>query len=442
MTSATRRTVVGGLILLYALAWAIGGALWASPPNDLDYYLLPASQIALHGHPLLIYDVRVQGFSPNDNGPVSLVPLTAVAALASWLGWLDNERLLRAIVVAAFSIFSLLMAREAVMAIDRLRGSRLSGRARVSSYAVFAASPALWQGVLGYGHVDVPITIWLILYSIRCLAADQPAKAGFGLGVALLTRSIAGLQLIPLGLLLLARHRWRSAAWLSGTAALTVSLGFLPFVLADRSNALYSLLTNRADVFMVQSLLWQPAKGTPYEWIVQRNDLLFIVAAATILTIIVIRGRKDLTPASADLYGLLALSALTVPLLTKSVWPYYFVDAFVFAAIWCLGQPGSLIERRRWLGAVVSVTTVVAALILDVGNGKLGPTPLLLESAGVAAALLVLMILLTVRLRRVPLGQGLAAMRGSSSTILYQSDGQGSAPALAGQGHNRAAEIG
>lgn len=442
MTSATRRTLVGGLILLYALAWAIGGALWSSPPNDLDYYLLPASQIALHGHPLLVYDVRVQGFSPNDNGPVTLVPLTAVAALASWLGWLDNERLLRAIVVAAFSIFSLLMAREAVMAIDRLRGSRLSGRARVLSYAVFAASPALWQGVLGYGHLDVPITIWLILYSVRCLAADQTGKAGFGLGVALLTRSIAALQLIPLGLLLLARHRWRSAAWLSGTAGLTVSLGLLPFVLADRSNVLYSLLTNRANVPMFQGLLWQPAEGTPYEWVAQRNDLLFIVAAATLLTIIVIRGRDDLMPGSRDLYGLLALSALTVPLLAKSVWPYYFVDASVFGAVWWMGQPGSLTEGRRWLGAVLPILVTVAAVILDAGSGTLGPTQRLLESVGISAALLAVMVLVANRLRRKPAEDSLSAIHGGNPTIVHQSDGHGPTPALAGQGNNRAAEVG
>jgi hypothetical protein len=395
--------MVGALVLLYALAWAIGGALWTSPPSDLDYYLLPASRIALDGHPLLVYGVRVQGFSPNDNGPVTLVPLTTVAAVASWLGWLDNEQLRRAIIAGAFSIFSLLMAREAVMAIDRLRGTRLAGRSRVLTYAVFAASPTLWQGVLGYGHIDVPITVWLILYGVRSLTSNQPVKAGFSFGVALLTRSIAALQLIPLAALLLARRQWRAAAWLGGTAAVTVSLGLLPFVLADRSNVAYSLITNRANVPMVRGSLWQLARGTPYESIAQRNDLLFIVATATVLSVIIIRARPDLAPGSRDFYGLLALSALTLPLLTKSVWPYYFVDAYMLGAIWWLGQPGWLITGRRWLGALLVALITVVALVPELGIGNTGPTPRLWEGVGMGVALLVLMILLANRLQRAPL---------------------------------------
>ena len=57
------------------------------------------------------------------------------------------------LVLAAFSIFSLLMAREAVAAIDRLRGTSLTGVSRLLAYGVFAASPILWNGVLGYGHI-------------------------------------------------------------------------------------------------------------------------------------------------------------------------------------------------------------------------------------------------------------------------------------------------
>lgn len=389
---------VGTLVLLYAAAWAIGGALWTSPPSDLDNFLLPASRIALDGHPLDIYRVRFQDIYPNDNGPVSLAPVTAVAGLASWLGWLADERFRRAIIAAAFSIFSLLMAREAVMAIDRLRGTRLAGRSRLLTYAVFAASPTLWQGVLGYGHVDVPITIWLLLYAVRSLATDQPLKAGFGFGVAVLTRSIAALEVIPLALLLLARRRWRTVTWMSGITALTVLLGLLPFLLADRTNVLYSLVTSRANLPMVNGSLWQLVRATPYEWIAQRNDLLFIVGAAAVLSVIIIRARDDLTPGSRDVYGLLTLSALTLPLLAKSVWPYYFTEAYVFAAVWWLGQPGSLIAGRRWMGAVLPIVVTIAALVPELGIADSGPTPRLLEGVGIGLVLLGLMLLVVYRL--------------------------------------------
>ena len=78
-------------------------------------------RIVLSGHPLLIYTVRYQGIIANDNGPLGLVPLTAVSAVVSQLGWLDDERLRRMLIMGAFSIFSLLKAWEAVAAIDRLR---------------------------------------------------------------------------------------------------------------------------------------------------------------------------------------------------------------------------------------------------------------------------------------------------------------------------------
>src|SRR5437762_3574014 len=81
----------------------------------------------------------------DDNGPLALVPLTAVAAVASRIGWLDDERLRRMLVLGAFSIFSVLMAREAVAAIDRLRGTSLAGVSRLLAYGVFAAAPTLWN---------------------------------------------------------------------------------------------------------------------------------------------------------------------------------------------------------------------------------------------------------------------------------------------------------
>jgi hypothetical protein len=154
VNQALTRGVTWALGLAYALVWGIAGWLWIEPLNDLDYFFFPAVRIALSGHPLLVYMARYQGIIANDNGPLGLVPLTAVAAIASGLGWLDDERLRRMLVLAAFSVFSLLMAREAVGAIDRLRGKNLRGLPRLLAYGVFAASPTLWNAVLGYGHVE------------------------------------------------------------------------------------------------------------------------------------------------------------------------------------------------------------------------------------------------------------------------------------------------
>lgn len=375
MNQAVTRVATWALGAAYAAAWAIAGWLWNGPPSDLDNFFLPAVRIALSGHPLLVYTARFQDVIANDNGPLGLVPLTAVAALLSQLGWLDDERLRRMLIMAAFSIFSLLMAREAVGAIDRLRGVSLRGLPRLLAYGVFAASPTLVNAVLGYGHIEQPMTLWLVLVAVRLLARGRSAGSGISFGLAILTRTLAALPMFPLALLLLARGRWRGVVALGASAALVVTLGLLPFVLADRTDTIYSLLTHRATLPVGGGSFWQLVVGTRYQWLPQRADVLFMLGLAVLLSLIVIVARRDLEPASRDVYGLLALTALTIPLLAKSVWPYYFLDTYVFGAVWWLGQPRPLAWGRRVLGALVPLIATVGTLLTEYEMG-FGPGPI------------------------------------------------------------------
>jgi hypothetical protein len=401
VNQAVTRVATWALAFTYAVAWAIAGWLWTGPLNDLDYFFLPSARIALSGHPLLVYAVRFQTIIANDNGPLGLVPLTAVAALASRLGWLDDERLRRMLVLAAFSIFTLLMAREAVAAIDRLRGASVGGRWRVLAYGVFAASPTLWIGVLGYGHIEQPMTLWLVLLGVRRLASGRPTAAGISFGLAMLTRSPAVLLLIPLGLLLLARGRWRAVAGLAGSAALTVALGLLPFVLADPKDTLYSLLTHRGSLPVGGGSIWQLVVGTPYQWIPQHADVLFVLGLAVLATLVVIRARHDLEASSRDIYGLLALTALALPLLAKSVWPYYFLDAYVFGAVWWLGQAGPF-AGRRLIGATVPLIASLGTLLTEYEMGTRAGRIRLPEGVAMGVVLAVLTAALASQLRRGP----------------------------------------
>jgi len=384
----------------YALAWGIVGWLWRGPLTDLDYFFLPAVRIALSGHPLLVYTVRFQTVIANDNGPLALVPLTVVAAVASRLGGPDDERLRRALVLAAFSIFTLLMAREAVGAIDRLRATRLGGLSRVLAYGVFAASPVLFISVLGYGHVEQPMTLWLVLLAVRNLASGRPAAAGIISGLAILTRSVAALPLIPLGLLLIAKGRWRALLWLAGSAAVVVALGLLPFVLADPQDTIYSLLTHRGSLPVSGGSIWQLVVATPYEWVPQHADVFFVLGLAVVVSLVVIAARRDLEPSSRDSYGLLALTALALPLLAKSVWPYYFLDAYVFGAVWWLGQVDPLAQGRRLLGAAVPLIAAIGALLTEYEMGTTARRILLTEGVAMGAVLTVLTVAVTARLRR------------------------------------------
>jgi uncharacterized membrane protein len=348
----------------------------------------------------MVYTVRFQAVIANDNGPLGLVPLTAVVAVASQLGGPDDERLQRIIILSAFSIFTILMAREAVAAIDRLRGASLTGLPRVLAYAVFAASPTLLIAVVGYGHVEQPMTLWLVLFALRSLASGRPRRAGIIFGLALLTRSLAGLPLIPLALLLMVRGRWRAVAWLAGSAGVIVALGLLPFLIADPKDTIYSLLTHRGSLPVSGGSFWQLVVGTPYQWVPQHADVLFVFGLAVVVSLIVIAARRDLEPSSRDFYGLLALTALTLPLLAKSVWPYYFLDAYVLGAIWWLGRVDPLALGRRLWGASVPVIATVGTLLTEYEMGATSPATRVAEGVVMGGVIAILMTALVIRLCR------------------------------------------
>ena len=400
MNQQVTRIAAWSLGFGYALAWAFLGLLWTGPLTDLDYFFLPAVRIALRGHPLLVYTVRFQAVIANDNGPLGLVPLTAIVAVTSRLGGPDDERLQRVVILSAFSIFTLAMARKAVAAIDRLRDASLRGLPRVLAYAIFAASPTLLIAVLGYGHVEQPMTLWLVLFAVRSLASGRPTRAGIIFGLALLTRSLAALPLIPLTLLLMVRGRWRAVAWLAGSGGVIVALGLLPFLIADPKDTIYSLLTHRGSLPVSGGSIWRLVVGTPFQWVPQHADVLFVFGLAVVTSLVVIGARKDLEPSSRDIYGLLALTALALPLLAKSVWPYYFLDAYVFGAIWWLGQVDPLALGRRLLGASVPLIATIGTLLTEYEMGATDAATRVAEGVAMGGLIAMLMTALVIRLRR------------------------------------------
>src|SRR2546430_12692283 len=139
--TAVKRVATWGLGFIYAAVWAIAGWLWTSPLNDLDYFFFPAVRIALSGHPLMVYAARYKEVIANDNGPFSLLPLTAVAAVASRLGLLDDERLRRMLVPAALSFFTPFIGRGAASVISGLRGAHLLGIVPLAAYRLFSVPP-------------------------------------------------------------------------------------------------------------------------------------------------------------------------------------------------------------------------------------------------------------------------------------------------------------
>jgi hypothetical protein len=216
----------------------------------------------------------------------------------------------------------------------------------------------------------------------------------------LLTRSLATLPLIPLALLLMVRGRWRAVARLAGTAAVIVALGLLPFLIADPTDTIYSLLTHRGSLPVSGGSIWQLVVGTPFQWVPQHADVLFVFGLAVVMSLVVIVARKDLEPSSRDIYGLLALTALALPLLAKSVWPYYFLDAYVFGAIWWLGQADPFALGRRLIGVAIPIVATFGTLLTEYEMGPIVQPLRVAEGVAMGAVLAVLMIGLAGRLRR------------------------------------------
>jgi hypothetical protein len=372
----SRRVGIFLLIPLYLGLWAVMSQQITNP-TDFDVFFLPSARIALSGHPFDIYQVRYALTYPNANGPLSILPLTLVAVLARALGIINDFSRCRMLVAVAFAVFPLLLGREAVLSLDLLLKRRLAGFRRFLAYAVFVLSPELWHSVLGYGHIEHPLMLFLMLAGVRSLMLRRTNRAGLFLGLALLTRSSAILYLLPLTLLLLFSRKWWEAVRLAGVALATLALGLLPFALADRMDLVYSLLTFHGGLPVGGGSIWGLFLGTPLANLGFRYDSVFVLGSSLILSVALLVWRPSLRVGSADVYALLAVSSLCFPLFLKTLWPYYYLDAYMLLALWWLAQAGGLKSwgaRILWFcGAILPSSAVLAGQVAEYGltsNGE------------------------------------------------------------------------
>ncbi|GAC1685132.1 MAG: hypothetical protein PVS2B1_04870 [Candidatus Dormibacteraceae bacterium] len=322
--------LIGG----YVAVWFVAGLI-PMVPTDLDISFWPSAQVALAGHPLLVYGFDTHQAHPNANGPLSLVPLTAVGAVLTAIGWFDTIYLRRAVTFAIFSLFILGMAREAVTAIERLRGSPLETGPRLLAYGALALGTPVWQSMVGYGHIEQAIEIWLGLLAVRWLTRGWALRAGVAAGLMLLARSAAALICLPL-LLTAWRQSPRRAAGFLAAAGMVGLAGILPFLIADPASAVYSLFTYRGTVPIIAGSIWSLTHGSPLEAVGQRWDMVFVVSLALVLNLWLARRPGGFT--EQRLFAAIALTAACLVLLGKTVWPYYLMEVYVFATVWAFGR--------------------------------------------------------------------------------------------------------
>jgi len=393
----------------YVALW-IGVGMLPFQPTDLDVFFWPSAKIAVHGHPFSVYAAGGQALYPNANGPVSLLPLSLLGVLLNRAGWLDATVPRRGIALGVFCLFVLLMAREAVAAVERLRGTPLNPSVRLLVYAILTLSPLVWQSVAGYGHIEQPIEIWLLLLAARWLGEERrPLPAGIAFGASILTRSSAVLMSVPLGLAG-GRQSLRSVAVFFFGAGAAGAAILLPFLLADPSDVVHSLFTYRGGLQVGAGSIWSLARGGSLETVVQHYDLVAVVAVVLATNLWLARGnRLD----QGRLFAAMTLTSTAFAMLAKTVWPYYFLEVFILGSVWAFGTWRSQDGVVRLVLLPVAVS--VFGLIAEIGSEQNLPLPLVRIEGGAMFVMLVLMIgwmmWFTPREAALPAGIDTAAVR-------------------------------
>jgi hypothetical protein len=278
---------------------------------------------------------------------------------------MGDLHLRRALTLPFFSLFVLLMAREAVRAIDRLRGEPLEGWRRALLYGGLTLAPPVWQSVVGYGHIEQPIEIWLVLMAARWLDEQRSGIAGIALGGAILARSTALLYVVPLLFTGARRHGWSSTPrFIVITLAIALA-GILVFFLADPADVVHSLVTYRSELVVGAGSIWATTHGSPLEPVAQHLDSLFIAASVIALNVWLYARQEVARP--EQIYAGLALTAAAYALLAKTVWPYYFLELYVPVLVWCIGRRA----RAGWFARVIPPAAVVGlGLLAEAGAGS------------------------------------------------------------------------
>jgi len=374
------RVIVALLIAGYVAGWAVAPLITGYDHSDLDLFFWPSAQIAAHGHPLAIYAAQASAPYPNANGPLGLIPLLPIAVVANAMGWANNIPLRVGAVYSVTALFTVLLAWTATLLVGRSHG--LVTRLVVAAAVMLA--PALLTSIGDYGHIEQPLELWLLLLAAGAALKGRAAVAGVLIGLAMLTRTTALLDVLPIGLLLLSEQGRRAATIFFASFAATGAIGFTPFFIADASALVHSLVTYRADLPVGGGSLWVVTRGGPLAGFVQRGDGYLIVGAATALSAAIAWRRRSMPNSIAGLLGALTVASICFPMLAKTVFPYYFLEPYVFSVVWWFAASRSALTWR----IVVPLAITAATLLSRFTSGLLfTPTD---QPAGIASSALLL----------------------------------------------------
>lgn len=334
---------VGVLAVAIGIIATIEGTAGVFGANDTDQlrFFFPAAQQILNGHPFQIYSV-MSGSYPNYNPPLSTVLMAPLLALGQAImpgaatcvaaGYNDEScRALLGFVGIAFLPFVILLGWASLAALRRMYPTMSQGQALVA-FGMITLSPLTWQNFTIWWHFEQPMMLFLFILGVTQMQARRPLLAGLLLGLALMTRTTAAVPLTAVLVVLVFQRAWADLIRIVGMLIVVVGIVLGPFFLFDRHDTTYALLTWRGGAPIGNSI-WSIFINTPLEHIAEHLDLPTAVLVAAAAGYLAVR-RFNVSAFGREIYAVLAIAALLVPMLSKTNWPYYYAEPFVFLVIW------------------------------------------------------------------------------------------------------------
>jgi len=385
----TSRGLTAGLGVLYVAASTLAPLVLKTTPSDLDLYLWPEAQVIAGGHPLLVYATYDHALYQNDNGPLGLIPLLPVVALANALGWAGSLTGRAALAGAVASLFVLLLSYQAVRFTVAARGE---ARWPLAIAATVLLAPALWIAILDYGHVEQPVELCLVLFAITCSLRGHDVLSGVAFGAAILARTIAGFCLIPLLVVDVAKRRNRAAATLVLATLVTVAVGVTPFVLANEPAVAHALITYRAGLPIGGGSFWIVARGTSWAGVVRSADVYVGAAVAIALVVLMVWRRPLIGATHAGMFGLVTIASCCVPLFAKTAFPYYLFEPYVFAVLWWLARPATPLSWRFAVPLMLTINVFIVMAATTSPFSAAGAAESVIASVVVCACIALVML--------------------------------------------------
>lgn len=349
-------------------------ALTSIGDSDLTNFFFKSATYILNGDPWHMYAVRATvpvDTYPNYNPPLSMFLMAPLIGLAHAFGIPTGPQgtdgtgpngALITFVAMPFIILIPLLGYVTLWALRRMY-PEMPETQRLLAFLLVTLSPLAWQSISPWYHLEQPLMLCFLIVALIALQQRQTVLAGILAGLAVLTRTTALIPLIALGVLLLAERDWRGLVRLGGVGGGIAAVGLAPFFLFDPANAMYSFVSWRGTAIIGGNSIWTIFSSTPLDNLARRLDFYAVVAFVAAVAWLAAR-RFGITAYSREAWAVVAIAALAVPLLSKTIWPYYFLEPFVLLLIW---EFASMHDRRAglWRWPVLSTSFLAVAATLS-----------------------------------------------------------------------------